>query len=161
MHSWPLLLEPDDLKMITRFPKGIAGQMAMLEQAGMVSSEQLVQKDKFFIVGSQISKRYQISDTGKKFYRAQTTDSEGRVLPPDLCYAQKQLVKLTKWDSVPYSDTVTATYTYSVNDMADWAKTVEFKTVFEDVAIAGLQPAPEQVSIKLGTKGWQVVAPQE
>ncbi len=158
MHDWPLLLEPDDLKMITRFPKGIAGQMAMLEQAGVVSSEEVIQKDKFFIVGSNISKRYQVTAAGKKFLREKTTDSAGRVLDTDLCYAKKELDNLSKWERVPSSDLVIASYTYKVNYLADWAKTPEFKAVFEDVAIAALQPQPEQLNIKLDAKGWQAQA---
>jgi len=160
MHEWPLLLEPDDLKMITRFPKGIAGQMAMLEQAGVVSSEEVVQKDKVFIVGSNISKRYQLTAVGKKFLRAKGTDSAGRALDTDLCYAKKELDSLTKWEGAPSSGLVTATYTYKVANLADWAKKPEFTAVFEDVAVAGLQPQPEQRTVKLGIKGWQVIAPE-
>ena len=158
MHEWPLLLEPDDLKMITRFPKGIAGQMAMLEQAGVVSSEEVVQQDKFFIVGSNISKRYQLTALGKKYFRAKATDSEGRALDADLCYAKKELDRLTKWEGEPSSDLVIATYTYKVSGLADWAKKPEFNAVFEDVAVAGLQPQPEQRTVKLGIKGWEVMA---
>jgi len=157
MHEWPLVLEPDDLKMITRFPKGIAGQMAMLEKAGVVSGTEFVQKDKFFIVGSDISKRYQLTDAGKKFLRPKTTDSSGRVLESDLCYAKKELDKVSKWAPVPSSELVSATYSYSVSYLADWAKTPEFKTVFEDVAVAALQPTPEQINLKLDAKGWQAV----
>ena len=161
MHQWPVLVEPDDLKMIERFPSSIAAQLQVLETAGLVKSENVVVKN-MDIVGSNIAKNYQLTDQGLKFYRDVGQDVSGAVRPADVCFASRSLNQLIKWEPAQngLGQEVTATYSYDVADIADWAKTPAFKVAFKNVAAQAFNPTHEQRSVVLMDSGWQVkVAP--
>jgi hypothetical protein len=159
LSKWPVVVEPDDLKMIQRFPGSIAGQMQVLEQAGLVTSVNVALKNAD-IGGSNIAKSYQLTDHGKAFYREAKSNVSGGMLPADVCFAKRTFNQLIKWEPAPngLGQEVTATYSYDVDDIADWAKTSAFKTAFNDAANLAFHATPEQRSVILIDSSWQVKA---
>ncbi|WP_410210366.1 hypothetical protein [Aquirhabdus sp.] len=157
LSKWPVVVEPDDLKMIQRFPSSIAGQMQVLEQAGLVSSINVALKNAD-IGGSNIAKSYQLTDQGLKFYRDVGQDVSGAIRPADVCFASRSFNQLIKWEPAQngLGQEVTATYSYDVADIADWAKTPTFKVAFKNVAAQAFSPSHEQRSVVLMDSGWQV-----
>lgn len=159
LHQWPIVVEPDELRMITRFPKGLAGQMQALQQAGLVSSTDVELAGVDFFGKKNIAKRYQLTDTGKKFYREKSADPS-QPYEADLCFAQRKLDHLVSWAPLKTSvgQAVSATYTYQVVHIADWAKTPEFKSVFSNETAAAFVPVQEQRTVALTDSSWRVAA---
>ncbi len=157
LATWPVIVEPDDLKMVQRFPSSIAGQMQVLETAGLVASENVVLKGAD-IGGSNIVKTYQLTDLGRKFYRQWPQDHKFHPNGADVCFADRALNQLIKWEPAQsgLGQEVVATYRYDVVDIADWAKTAAFKVAFKDIAARAFNAMPEQRNVVLVDSGWQV-----
>ncbi len=102
-------------------------------------------------------KRFQLTDMGKKFYREKSTDS-AQPYEADLCFAQRGLDHLVSWAPMKtgIGQAVSATYTYQVTHIPDWAKTTEFKSVFSDETTLAFAPVQEQQTVALPDSGWQV-----
>lgn len=157
LSKWPLVLESDELKMLERFPKGLAGQMSVLERAGVVSSQSIQLEGVDFFGKPNAAKSYQLTALGKKFYH-EKSDSNTNPSVADLCFAEKSLGQLVKWQ-YPNAESVhqvVATYTYNAINVADWAKTEAFKSVFSDAANMAFNSLPEERTIILTDSGWQV-----
>ncbi len=159
LHQWPLDLAPDDLRMLQRFPHGIAAQMVVLENTGIVKSQDVKLDGLDFNGHPNIGKRYQLTDKGKIFYHAKETDQFGQSYDADLCVAHKQLEKIVEWKLNPdnVNPSIYVTYSYTVNNVADWAKTAAFKTGFSDINVS-TTPQSEQRTLSLMDKGWWVKA---
>jgi hypothetical protein len=159
LHQWPLDLAPDDLRMLQRFPQGIAAQMVILEHAGLVKSQD-IKLDGLDLFGHpSVGKRYELTDKGKAFYQAKTVDQFGQSYAGDLCVAHKKLEKLVEWQINKDNEdqTVNAKYNYTVINIADWAKSAEFKVGFPDVNISSTSQS-EKRTLSLMDKGWWIKA---
>ncbi len=157
LHQWPVLVEPDELHMIERFPKGLAGQMQVLQQVGLASSTDVELVGFDFLGKKNIGKRYQLTAMGQKFYREKSTD-QSQPYDADLCFVQRKLDHLISWEPIKsgIGQTVNATYTYQVTDIPDWAKKPEFKSVFSDETSLAFAPVQEQRTVTLTDSGWHV-----
>lgn len=157
LHQWPLDLAPDDLRMLQRFPHGIAAQMLILQNAGIVKSQDIKLDGLDFDGHPKIGKRYELTDRGKTFYQVKETDQFGQSYAADLCVAHKKLEKIVEWkpnqDNV--NQTMNVTYAYTIHNIADWAKTAAFKTGFSDINVSATSQS-EQRTLSLLDKGWWV-----
>jgi len=106
--------------------------------------------------------RYELTEDGKKFYRAKetialvtTNGSHG-----DLCYGQQTVDKIIKWDGptvVGESKEATVFYTYQIGSLANWAQNPEIQNVFPGVlsTINGAGKTQMNQVVRLTDTGWQ------
>ncbi len=157
LQQWPFDLDREDLRLVERFPHGIASKMKTLQQIGLVSSQEVKLGGVDFSGQPNVGKRYQLTKLGEKYLLEKPISPEDKTSKSDLCFAHKTLDKLVKWE--PEANTtlvVNAHYTYQVKNVANWAKSAEFKTVFSDEATATFSPQPEQQRVVKSDGEWQV-----
>ncbi len=160
LHQWPVDLAPDDLHMIARFPQGPAAEMNVLQQLGMVQSQEIKLDGIDFSGHPNIGKRYTLTEKGKTYYRETTTDQFGQRYTSDLCFAHKKLESVVSWKPIhsegnDHPQEVDVAYRYTMTDIAPWINSVEFKTAFPDVNTS-TTPKSEQIALSLMDKGWWV-----
>lgn len=132
----------------------ITKEMETLEKLGLVEPFGDGQAN----VGKNKAKQYKLTDTGQKFYRAKALDGGTDV--SGLCYGKQSLDKIIKWEGpIKLGDYQAASviYTYKIDDLADWAKTPEFQSVFRGVAnkIDGAGKENEKIGVTLTNLGWE------
>lgn len=161
IRQWPIDVAPGSLLA--------SGQLEALEAAGLVSS-QATAVDEKNIFGKPTGfrtavKRYQLSDKGKTFYRELSRPglfaNAGEIKGGDFCYGKEALDKVVKWEgpAKPGSDQqVLVTYSYKINDLADWAKASSIASAFprEAQILAGAGKQNLTLSLKLTSAGWEV-----
>ncbi|WP_083953716.1 hypothetical protein [Thauera butanivorans] len=79
---------------------------------------------------------------------------------PDLCWGKKALDKIMKWEGpMKFGDYQEAgiTYTYKVNNLADWAKKPEVQAAFPVVksVLDGAGSKESKHAVKLTSQGWE------
>jgi hypothetical protein len=78
----------------------------------------------------------------------------------DLCWGKKALDKIVKWEGpMKFGDYQEAgiTYTYKVNNLADWAKKPEVQAAFPVVKsiLDGVGSKESKHAVKLTSQGWE------
>jgi hypothetical protein len=160
VNQWPidLLVEwPADGR-----PNG-PQQMAALEGVGLVSSTitDAAQNGVFGRAGGVVRKvkRYELTSKGRRFYRekagAQGTMSEG-----NFCYGKAALGSIVRWEGPVKGgepQQARVTYTYKINDLAEWTKDAAFEAVFQKVAgvVEGAGKRELQKTLILTSTGWE------
>nr|WP_318655204.1 hypothetical protein [Methylocapsa sp. RX1] len=163
IRQWPIDVAPGSLLA--------SGQLEALEAAGLVSSEPAAVDEKNIFgkpTGFRTAvKRYQLSDKGKTFYRELSRSglfaNAGEIKGGDFCYGKEALDKVVKWEgpTKPGADQqVRVTYSYKINDLADWAKAPSIASAFprEAQILAGAGKQNWKVIVKLTSAGWEVVS---
>ncbi|MDR2127657.1 MAG: hypothetical protein LBP52_01125 [Burkholderiaceae bacterium] len=164
-EKWPIDLTETDFSSKSSY--GQANQMAVLEAAGLVKSEDAERDivDMFTDkpTGSKIKlKRYTLTDAAKPFVQERKISYVRDEKQPDLCWGKKVLDKVVKWEG-PFKlgdyQEVGVTYTYKITDMADWAKKPEIQAAFpytlkRDLDGVGKQ---SQHAVKLTSEGWEAL----
>jgi hypothetical protein len=150
---------------------GTAGQMAALGAVGLVKGED-TEVDIMGIMGKPTGakakiKRYALTDAAKPFAREKDVDSIGlngktTVKQTDLCWGRKVLAKVVKWEGpMKFGDYQEAkiTYTYKIDQLADWANRPELQAAFGavKVIIEGAGTKEAKHAIKLTSLGWEAV----
>lgn len=130
----------------------ITKEMEVLEQLGLAKVSEAPQ------TGGEKQKLYVLTEMGRKFYHAKAAD--GGMDASALCYGKKTLDKIVKWEGpMKFGDYQEAgvTYTYKIDDLADWAKQPEFQAHFtKDAAvIAGAGNKNEKIGATLTNLGWE------
>jgi len=138
---------------------GIAPQMAVLENAGLVQSVDTETNVPGIFGGAtrQHVRRYEPTTDGKRYLRqtqAALTQSAG------FCYGMKTVDSIVKWTEPtgdqPVSETE-VTYTYKLSDLAPWAERPDIQNQFGDVrtTIGGTSKLKETITLQLTNKGWE------
>ena len=146
---------------------GIGDELRALEQAGLVHSSDItaVVQDRysFYRVDKpRPAKHYEISDLGKKYYNQARSSRVFSMLggATTFCYAHKSVKSIVKWNEPVtlggFSETA-VTYTYVLNNVADWAKRPEIEVAFPNVKMSLARgDNNQQISLQLTNKGWEV-----
>lgn len=141
---------------------GIPAEMAALESAGLLRSS-----DTTAVVHGMLDalrgpmppqpvKRYDLTATGQKYFQQYPT-AIGQA--NGFCYGQKQVDSVVKWDEpgTQGSYSVTrVTYTYKLEQLADWATQPDIQSTFP-VVKATLDQAKtnQEIDLHLTNKGWE------
>jgi hypothetical protein len=167
---WPVDVSEMDLRLQKTMQTGTAGQMAALETLGLVKGEDTEVDIVGFMANKPTGakakvKRYVLTDAAKPFARDKDVESIGlngktTVKQIDLCWGKKALDKIVKWEGpMKFGDYQEAgiTYTYKINDTADWAKRPEVQAAFPAVKtiLDGADSKESKHGIKLTSQGWE------
>lgn len=164
--DWPIGVSERDSRLGTRD----AVQMPVLEKTGIVVATQALETRREGGVEKTVPvRRYDLTETGKKFYLARETASvsaDGRktVHHGDFCAGKLSLNAIVGWDapqSVGGHQETTVTYTYRIA-AADWTRNPEVLKVFPmvDRIIKGEGVLQLQQLFRLTKDGWIAVIPQ-
>lgn len=132
-------------------------QMEALEAAGLVVGEQVGWGG----ITSAVTKRYTPADAAEPFMRDKEVDDLfGRLRVKRLCWGEKTLDKVVKWeDPIKVDDyqEVSVVYTYKVDNVADWAKDPAVQAAFPEIrnTIAGAGTKEVEHGLTLGSEGWE------
>lgn len=110
-------------------------------------------------------KRYTLTDAAKKYVREKEVENFGMGGPvkgkqTDLCWGKKALEKVVKWEGPmklgDYQEAL-VTYTYKINDLADWAKKPDVQNVYPVIGrlAQGEKSLEEKHAVKLTSNGWE------
>ena len=168
-RSWPVDVSEVDLRLQKTIQTGSAGQMAALEAVGLVKGEDTTVDIVGFFgkpTGSKIKvKRYTLTQMAKPFIQEKNVDSIGlngkaTAKQTDLCWGKKALDKIVKWEGPmklgEYQE-AGVTYTYKVNNAADWTRKPEIQAAFPVVKniLDGASSKESRHGIKLTSQGWE------
>lgn len=166
---WPVDLSEIDLRLQKTLQTGSANQMAALEAAGLVKGEDS-EVDIIGIMGKPTGatakvKRYTLTDAAKPFAKEKQVASiglNGNTMDKqtDLCWGKKALAKIVKWEGpMKLGDYQEAgiTYTYKVDNTADWAKKPEVQYAFPAVKniLDAAGSKESRHAVKLTSQGWE------
>jgi hypothetical protein len=159
--AWPVDLNEAE----QRSGIGRAAEMAALEKVGLVRSRES-ETEYTPPLSSRAVKvkvlRYELTEDGKKFYRAKETfallgknGTQG-----DLCYGQQELDKIVRWEgptTVGDSKEVTVFYIYKIANLADWASNPDIQKLFPGIfsTINGAGKIQMNQALTLTSQGWE------
>lgn len=153
-RDFPVAVTEMDMRLQKTMQSGTANQMAALEAAGLVKCE-----------AADKGKRCSLTDAAKPFVREKEATSWGlngsqKVIQTDLCWGQKALDKVVKWEGpMKFGDYQEAviTYTYKVNNAAEWTKKPEVQAAFPVVKsiLDGASNKESKHAVKLTSQGWE------
>jgi predicted DNA-binding transcriptional regulator len=135
-----------------------AVQMPPLEHLGLVVSSaatgQITTEDGPVSVPVT---RFELTETGRHYYRAQPGVAEGQRAHGDLCVAKLSLDKVVSWEMTETKGVRSAvvSYTYHI-EAAPWTRVPEIKAVFPavDRVVAGAGSALLKEGLTLTNDGW-------
>jgi hypothetical protein len=159
--AWPVDLNEAE----RRSGLGRTPEMAALEKAGLVRSHE-TETEYTPPLSSRPVKvnvlRYELTEDGKKFYRAKEIIAFGGTngTQGDLCYGQQRLDKIVKWEgptTVGDSKEATVFYTYKIANFAEWANDPEIQKVFPGIlsTINGAGNIQMNHALTLTSRGWE------
>lgn len=133
-------------------------QMPALEHLGLVRSSQtmgqVTTEDGPLAVPVT---RFELTDSGRQYYRTRPSAAESDKAHGDLCVAQLSLDKVVSWEMPSGKDAASATvrYTYHIQ-AAPWTRVPEIKAVFPavDRVIVGAGSALLKEGFTLTNDGW-------
>lgn len=169
LHHWPVKVSEADLQLTDVFPDGVAGQMAALERAGVVSASEtqtraLASSD----LGNIKAKKYQLTDFGKKFLveteieSVSSFDDNKKLIKSDICYGKKVLDQVIKQKKPIGSGSnqddeqqTVVRYMYKIDNLAEWVKNPDIKTAFPSIEQRFKESSQTYtVALKLTSSGW-------
>lgn len=160
--KWPVDLTDMDQRL-DRIG-GRMGQLAALETAGLVKSEDVtVTPDSPYAKPYQV-KRYSLTDAAKPFIKETETRSIGiteRVgKRTEVCWGKTALDKVVKWEGpMKFGDYQEAgiTYTYKVAKQAAWVGKAEVLAAFPHIksVLDGAGKLERKHGVKLTSQGWE------
>ncbi len=140
---------------------GTAPQMAALERAGLVrgSDTTAVIHGMMGSLGASAPRpvrRYELTDQGRKYLQVKPgTFGQSSAF----CYGQEEVASIVKWDEQTTQDGTSVTevtYTYKVQQLADWAKQPDVKQVFPAIRSTVEEAGTNQVvEVHLTSNGWE------
>lgn len=150
-------------------PTGLAAQMVALQRVGLLTSVDVSLSQLEFVndrpTGHRMQvRRFDLTTNGRDAYRqflADTAVATGKSEPSrgDLCYGKLGLAKVGDWDGptqIEGHQQATVRYTYTVNDIAAWAKGATMETAFPAIGnvVAGASQQSLSTPLVLSDKGW-------
>jgi hypothetical protein len=160
--NWPIDVTQHEMDAHARN----ALQMPVMEKLGLVLSSiaTIDAKDDESDVAKPIKvMRYQLTDTGKKYYLQQpprrNAAGELTEIPGDFCAAKLRLDRIVSWTPPVKKNGVeqtTVTYTYDV-DAAPWTKDAQIQKVFPmvDYIVTGGKKVQLKERFKMTPHGWE------
>jgi hypothetical protein len=158
--KWPVDVYEIDVRQQKMYPDGVAGQMAALEAAGLAKGEDMslpaARVDGMPSGPAMKVRRYTMTDAAKPFLHAQAARQ------PRLCWGRKSLRKVVRWaDPAKVGDHEESSviYTYTLSNVADWARKPQIKTAFPVVGqtVDGERTQKEKLYVKLTPQGWEAL----
>lgn len=162
--NWPVDVSAMDM----RLQSGTVSQMAALEGVGLVKGEDTeVQATNIYGKPTGINvtvKRYTLTDAAKPYLREKDAEmglnGKTTVKQTSICWGKKALDKVVKWEGpMKLGDYQEAgvTYTYKIDNLADWAKQPQVQTAFRAVktTIEGAGAKESKHGVKLTSQGWE------
>jgi hypothetical protein len=149
--KWPVDVYEIDQRQQKLYPDGVAGQMAALEAAGLVRSEDVE------VPGMKVKvRRYTMADAAKPFLRTVAGQ------PPRMCWGRKSLHKVLRWaDPAKAGDHQESAviYTYELSNVAGWARKPQIKEAFPVLGrtVDGERTQKEKLYVKLTPQGWEAL----
>ncbi len=166
VRQWPVDLRERDIQAKNLNLK----QMSALESVGLVKAEN-AEVDIIGIMSNKPTgekakvKRYTLSEAANPFVKEIEVKSIGlngsqEIKQHDLCWGQKALDKIVKWEGpIKLGDYQEAgiTYTYKINNMAEWANNPEVQSAFPSIQNTVENASTKQLThgIKLTSEGWE------
>ena len=160
--AWPVDLNEAE----RRSGLGRAAEMSVLEKAGLVRSHETETEYSPPLSSRPVKVkvlRYELTEDGKKFYRAKATTALGGTngTQGDLCYGQEALDNIVKWEgptAVGDSKEATVFYTYKIANLAEWASDPNIQRVFPGIlsTINGAGKIQMNQAMTLTSEGWEV-----
>lgn len=155
-HPFPIdVSEPEQ-----RLQSETAGQMAVLEAAGLVhSSDTVAPTPGIFGPGApRHVKRYEPTEAGKQ-YLQQVPGVLGQ--SAKFCYGDKTVDSIVKWTepvTTGAGSQSEVTYTYKIANLAHWAEGADVQREFGDVraTVGGISKSNEIAGLQLTDQGWEV-----
>ena len=159
-YDWPIDVTPAEFAAGARN----AVQMPVLQKLGLVdvSDVSVETKTDNAVVAAKV-KRYQLTESGKKYYlthelRSLAADGSKTLHQRDFCVAKLSLDKIVGWDpptTVNARKETVVTYTYTV-EAAPWLQDPGAKRVFPlvDRVVQGARVAQFQEAFALTKDGW-------
>lgn len=149
-----------------RLQSDTAMQMAVLEQAGLVSSRNTTAVVYGMLdalhgpTPPQPVRRYELTTEGQKFFQ-KTPGILGQTA--SFCYGEKTVDSIVKWTEPVTMGAATqteVTYTYKIADIAPWAQRPDVQRQFGDVrsTLNGISKSDEIIDLQLTNQGWEVPA---
>jgi hypothetical protein len=143
-----------------RLQSGTAGQMAVLEAAGLVHSSDTVAAAQgiFGPSAPRRVKRYEPTEEGKQ-YLQQVLGVLGQSV--GFCYGDKTIDSIVKWTepvTMGAGSQSEVTYTYKIANLAPWAERSDVQREFGDVraTVGGISKSNEIAELQLTDQGWEV-----
>ena len=132
-----------------------AGYDALVQQ-GMLTRT-VAEKTKLIILSKSVN-NYDLSDKGRGLWTADTTQ------PGDgnFCYGKRKVEQLTSAPPAgdpPQGTTTTVNYTYTIGNVADWARADIVQNAFPGVRTKLGAASNATATMTLGPGGWTVQAP--
>jgi DNA-binding PadR family transcriptional regulator len=162
MHArkWPVdVVDTTGQKFVaSSYPTDQASQLKALQSAGLAKSTHMEVERPMSNGRMQMVWRYELTDAGKKALRENARVSG----VSDLCFANKRLDKIVKWDAVQSFGGATGTnvtYLYKLEGMQDWAAKPEIQAAYPGVKaiIAGVGKEEGRQGVKLTNLGWEAL----
>lgn len=151
---FPVTVTDMDLKLQQTTQTGTAGQMVALEAAGLVEC-----------TASGNGRLCSLTDAAQPFIQEREATSWGvngstKVTQIDLCWGQKAIDKIVKWEGpMKFGDYQEArlTYTYKLDNTAEWARKPEIQAAFPLVksTLEGAGSRESKHAVKLTNQGWE------
>lgn len=163
-QRWPVEVSDMDIKLGENLASGTARKMAALEAAGLASGKE-VEVDLMGIMGKPTGKKvprrqYTLTERAKPFEKPSSADTAASPAKIDLCWGKKALDNVVKWEGPmklgDYQE-VGVTYTYKINDVADWAKAPGIQAAFPQIkrVLDGAGKDESRHALKLTSEGWE------
>jgi hypothetical protein len=156
--KWPVDVYETDQRQQKMFPDGVAGQMAALEAVGLARGEDM-ELPGTFVDGKPNGlkvkvRRYVMTDAAKPYLRANAKQQQR------MCWGRKSLDKVVRWadpSKVGDHEESAVIYTYTLSNVADWAKKPQVKEAFPVLGrtIDGEHTQKEKLYVKLTPQGWE------
>ena len=132
-----------------------AGYDALVQQGLLTRT--VAEKTKMIILSKSVN-NYDLSDKGRGLWTADPSQPGYG----NFCYGKRKVENITSapLDGDPPQGTTTkVTYTYTVGDVADWARAAVVQTAFPSVRTRLGAASNGSATMGLGTNGWTVQAP--
>jgi hypothetical protein len=100
-----------------------------------------------------------LTSKGRRFYR-EKAGAQGMMSEGDFCYGKAALGSIVRWEGPVKGgepQQARVTYTYKIEDLAEWTKDAAFQTVFQKVAgvVEGAGKRELQKTLILTSTGWE------
>ena len=132
-----------------------AGYDALVQQ-GMLTRT-VAEKTKLLILSKSVN-NYDLSDKGRGLWTADATQPGYG----NFCYGKRQVENITSTPpggDPPQGSTTAVNYTYTIGNVADWARQTVVQTAFPGVQAKLGAASNGTATLVLGPNGWTVQAP--
>ena len=133
-------------------------RMAAFESAGVVKSSDVMATPENSMTHEPVPvKRFELTESGTKALQQRAGFLGGSF--PELCYADESVDSIVKWNEPMtqggFSMTV-VTYTYRLNDVADWARNDRISSLYPEIKreFDGEKTQEKTIALQLTNKGW-------